>query len=152
MHNTLVTDVVIWWVFALITGLYVGTKKGYNKGSIFFLLFLAGPLAAIPIYVLPPNQEKLDNDAVNNGTKKYCPFCVTVIPIEAIRCPRCTSNLTEEKQPDDAPIPCLPQPKEPTKGPIEKKVQREVTALRVALGTLVLLGIASLCQVTLSLT
>lgn len=29
-------------------------------------------------------------------TTKDCPFCSTAIPIKAVRCPNCTSNLTNE--------------------------------------------------------
>lgn len=31
------------------------------------------------------------------ATTKECPFCKTSIHLEAVRCPHCTSNLTEEK-------------------------------------------------------
>ena len=31
-------------------------------------------------------------------TTKMCPYCRSEIPIEATRCPHCTSMLTEEKQ------------------------------------------------------
>lgn len=30
-------------------------------------------------------------------TEKECPYCKTMIPIEATRCPHCTSQLSEEK-------------------------------------------------------
>jgi len=152
MNNSPTLDILIWWLFAIIAGLYVGKKKGYNTGSIFFLLLLTGPLAAIPIFVLPPNQEKLDDDAVNNGNKKYCPYCATAIPVEAIKCPRCTSNLIEETESNNTPSPDLPQPKQPTTGPIEKKIQKEASALRIGLTVLAILGIATLCQITLTLT
>ena len=31
--------------------------------------------------------------AVAEPTTKACPFCLSVIPIKAVRCPQCTSNL-----------------------------------------------------------
>ncbi|MCD7868349.1 MAG: large conductance mechanosensitive channel protein MscL [Clostridiales bacterium] len=30
-------------------------------------------------------------------TEKCCPYCKSMIPIEATRCPHCTSQLTDEK-------------------------------------------------------
>lgn len=37
-------------------------------------------------------EEKEEEEEV---TTKVCPFCKTDIPVEAVRCPHCTSELTE---------------------------------------------------------
>lgn len=43
----------------------------------------------------PPPGEPID---------KKCPYCRSVIPIKACRCPQCTSHLTVPDQPDQASL------------------------------------------------
>ena len=31
-------------------------------------------------------------------TEKKCPYCSTMIPLSAVRCPHCTSNLDEQEK------------------------------------------------------
>ncbi len=41
------------------------------------------------------NNMKKEEEVEEAPTAKDCPFCKTEIPIEATRCPHCTSQLTE---------------------------------------------------------
>ncbi len=40
------------------------------------------------------NRMKQEKEAPAEPTTKECPFCFTAIPIQASRCPNCTSQLT----------------------------------------------------------
>ncbi len=53
-------------------------------------------IVALAIFFLIRQINRLQNqpaEAPAEPTTKECPFCVTVIPIQARRCPNCTSNL-----------------------------------------------------------
>ena len=39
--------------------------------------------------------KKGETPAEDEVTEKLCPFCQTKIPVKAVRCPNCTSDLTE---------------------------------------------------------
>jgi large conductance mechanosensitive channel len=39
------------------------------------------------------NRLRRKPEAQKEPTEKNCPFCFTVIPIRAVRCPNCTSEL-----------------------------------------------------------
>lgn len=51
-------------------------------------------------------SRKEEKEEVEEVTEKECPFCRTMIPIGALRCPNCTSVLTEEAGTDKAEEPC----------------------------------------------
>lgn len=40
------------------------------------------------------NRLKKKNEKVTEATTKECPYCFTKIPLQASRCPACTSDLT----------------------------------------------------------
>ncbi len=42
--------------------------------------------------------ENLRKQEPADPTEKECPYCKTMISINAVRCPNCTSDLTEETQ------------------------------------------------------
>lgn len=75
----------------------------FNYGT-----FLTGALdfiiMAFVIFLIVKSINKLstirlgkkDGTAEEAPTTKKCPYCLSEIPIEAIRCPHCTSVLTEE--------------------------------------------------------
>ena len=44
------------------------------------------------------NKMKKEKQEENVATQKECPFCHTQIPIQAIRCPNCTSELKNEPE------------------------------------------------------
>nr|WP_297457196.1 large conductance mechanosensitive channel protein MscL [uncultured Halomonas sp.] len=57
-------------------------------------------IVAFVTFVLIRNINRLRNryqepDPVAAPTTKSCPYCITPIPLQATRCPACTSGLTE---------------------------------------------------------
>ncbi len=47
-------------------------------------------------------KKKLVEEEAAAPTTKVCPYCKSVIPIDATRCPNCTSELPEEKKAEAA--------------------------------------------------
>ena len=53
-------------------------------------------IIAFAIFMVIKNVNKMKREEpapVEEPTTKECPFCLTSIPIKAVRCPSCTSNL-----------------------------------------------------------
>ena len=53
-------------------------------------------IIAFAIFIVIKNVNKMKREKpapVEEPTTKECPFCLTSIPIKAVRCPSCTSNL-----------------------------------------------------------
>lgn len=45
------------------------------------------------VFILIKNVNRFKKETPTEATTKECPYCVTVIPIRASRCPNCTSEL-----------------------------------------------------------
>ena len=50
-------------------------------------------IMALVVFVFVKQMNKLKKEAPVEDTEKECPHCKTMIPIEATRCPHCTSKL-----------------------------------------------------------
>jgi len=54
-------------------------------------------IVAFAIFLLVKQVNRLkkapDSEAPEEPKEKECPFCVSMIPIKAVRCPQCTSQL-----------------------------------------------------------
>jgi large conductance mechanosensitive channel len=50
---------------------------------------------AVFLLVKAINRLRRQEETVEEATEKDCPFCQTQIPIGAMRCPNCTSELNE---------------------------------------------------------
>ena len=50
-------------------------------------------IVAFAIFMLVKNVNRFRKQEEAAPTKKDCPFCLSSVPIKAIRCPNCTSEL-----------------------------------------------------------
>ena len=58
-------------------------------------------LMALVVFIVVKNINKLDKlgkkpQAPAAPVQKECPYCKTQIPVEAVRCPHCTSQLNQD--------------------------------------------------------
>ena len=51
-------------------------------------------IVAFAVFMLIRNINRLQREAPVEVTTKECPFCTSLIPLKATRCPLCTSELT----------------------------------------------------------
>jgi large conductance mechanosensitive channel len=63
--------------------------------GVFINTIISFVIVAFAIFLLIRNINKLKKEEAPSAvpTTKNCPFCISVIPIKATRCPQCTSEL-----------------------------------------------------------
>ncbi len=83
---------------------YASLAEAKNAGAVtlnigvFVNAIVSFTIVAFAIFFMVRNINKLrrQREAVPpEPTTKECPYCISVIPLKAVRCPRCTSNLTQ---------------------------------------------------------
>jgi hypothetical protein len=67
------------WIASIVIAGAIGNRKGEGFLSAFLAVFL-GPIAILIAMV-------------SSGNRVKCPFCKELINKDAIKCPRCQSNL-----------------------------------------------------------
>jgi large conductance mechanosensitive channel len=50
-------------------------------------------IVAFCVFILIKNINKMQKEVPVDATTKECPYCISVIPIQAKRCPHCTSQM-----------------------------------------------------------
>ena len=85
------------WALSFVTGLFVGTSKGYDAVVLVGVLLFLGPLATVPILFMHEDLEGLEKRRVKKLKLMYCPYCQMAIPKEATRCGHCTTILPDDE-------------------------------------------------------
>lgn len=93
--------VVVWLLFGIACAM-IATNKGRSGGGWFTLGFLLGPFALILALVVSKNQEVIDNESLQSGEMKRCPYCAELIKTAAIKCRFCGEDLPENQLQDSS--------------------------------------------------
>jgi large conductance mechanosensitive channel len=87
-------------LFVSLSGTYASLEAAKKAGAptinygIFLQAILDFLIVALVMFLLIKQINRLKNsDAPPPPNTKDCPFCVSVIPLKATRCPNCTSEL-----------------------------------------------------------
>jgi large conductance mechanosensitive channel len=87
-------------LFFSLSGTYASLEAAKKAGAptinygIFLQAILDFLIVALVMFLLIKQINRLKNsDAPPPPNTKDCPFCVSVIPLKATRCPNCTSEL-----------------------------------------------------------
>ena len=90
--------VLAFFVITVCGGIAAGIahEKGRNAFGWFVLGLVVNFLAILFVSIAPPNQEKLDEKGISEGTRKRCPECDEVVRSMAKKCRYCHSTLEVE--------------------------------------------------------
>ncbi len=69
-------------------GAWFGSMRG-RRGLGAALGLCLGPIGLILIAVLPPDQSRLDDEAIAGGDARRCPHCAEVVKKDALVCKHC---------------------------------------------------------------
>ena len=89
--------IIFWAFFWIIFGRMVAIQKGrWNGVRTGGALLLFGPLAVLFLLFMRPDEDAIGEEMVKKGIRKWCPFCVSAIPVQAVKCLHCGSEVPLE--------------------------------------------------------
>lgn len=79
---------IVWLLFGIVCGVIAETR-GLGPVKWFVIGLLIGPFGIVLVLVLPPNEKKLEEAALEGGKFARCPYCAELIRHDAIVCKHC---------------------------------------------------------------
>ena len=86
-------EFVVFWVIGGIIVAIIASNKGRNGCAWFVYGFLLWPIALVHILVSRPNQEAVEERALERGERKKCPHCAELIKKDARVCRYCHRDV-----------------------------------------------------------
>ena len=89
-------DIFGWLLVLIICALIAGginSSKGRSYGEGFTIGLFLGFIGVIIVAMLPKNEKGLEQEKLQDGTSKKCPYCAEVIKMEANVCRYCGKEL-----------------------------------------------------------
>ena len=82
----------LWFLLGILSAA-VASAKGRSGCGWFLMGVLLGPLGLILALVVSKNVPQVEQQALESGEMKKCPYCAELIKTEAIECRYCGTNL-----------------------------------------------------------
>ncbi len=86
------TFLFLWFLFGLISAI-VASRKGRSGCGWFLLGVLLGPFGLLLALVVGANEKNVEDQALQSGAMKKCPFCAELIKREAVKCRFCGEKV-----------------------------------------------------------
>lgn len=91
--------VLVWFVLSFAVAWWAASR---GRGALlwFFVSLLASPLIGfVLVAVIGPNAKAVEQEALETGDMRKCPFCAELVRREAVKCKHCGSELQAEPAP-----------------------------------------------------
>ncbi len=89
-------DVIVWlfiWVICAFVSGSISSSKGRSYGEGFMIGLFLGFLGILIVALLPRNEKGIEQEKLQDGTGKKCPYCAEIIKREATVCRFCGRDL-----------------------------------------------------------
>ena len=98
MFSILLFWLPLFWIsFSLLAG-YIANKKGNSFGAYFLLsLFLTPLIGLIASIVSSTNTQGVEQEKLNTGESKRCPYCAELVKAQALICKHCGKDVEDVK-------------------------------------------------------
>ncbi len=86
-------EILLIWIICGVISAIVAGNKGRSGCAWFAMGIMLGPLGLIWALVMPSNRAGLEEQAIESGQYRKCPYCTELVRSEAVKCRYCGSEL-----------------------------------------------------------
>jgi DNA-directed RNA polymerase subunit RPC12/RpoP len=89
-------SILIFWIVGCSIAAKIAKNKGRSPGEFFFIAALLSPILGIVIaLVAKPNTQNVEQQRLQSGDVKKCPYCAELVKREAMICKHCGKSVQE---------------------------------------------------------